>query len=205
MGRRLSAVWLGPPQRLRHAGSPRSVAPARPFPAPSLFVRASARIRLLGHRRNASFIPDFLMALDKVSSACFDSNQTSSRISERNGRTLFSNILFTVTFICVAAVVVMPKPTSPDSTPLLAATPPMGWNSWDAYGETVSEADIRANAKWMAEHLKSYGWQYVVVDSGWYVTNHSAGTNAESAQFSLDAFGRYTPAVNTIPSAEQGA
>jgi hypothetical protein len=81
----------------------------------------------------------------------------------------------------------------------------MGWNSWDAYGETVSEADIRANAQWMAEHLKSYGWQYVVVDSGWYVTNHSSGTNAESAQFSLDAFGRYTPAVNTIPSAAQDA
>jgi hypothetical protein len=87
----------------------------------------------------------------------------------------------------------------------LAATPPMGWNSWDAYGETVGESDIRANAQWMAEHLKAYGWEYVVVDSGWYVTNHSAGTNAAAAQFSLDAFGRYAPAFNTIPSAAQGA
>jgi hypothetical protein len=88
---------------------------------------------------------------------------------------------------------------------LLAATPPMGWNSWDSYGETVSEADIRSNAAWMAEHLEAYGWEYVVVDSGWYVKNHGAGTNAAAAQFSLDTFGRYTPAVNTIPSAEQGA
>jgi alpha-galactosidase len=88
---------------------------------------------------------------------------------------------------------------------LLAATPPMGWNSWDAYGETVSESDIKANAAWMAEHLKAYGWEYVVVDSGWYVTNHSAGTNAATAEFSLDDYGRYTPAVNTIPSAEKGA
>jgi alpha-galactosidase len=88
---------------------------------------------------------------------------------------------------------------------VLAATPPMGWNSWDAYGETVSESDIKANAAWMAEHLKPYGWQYVVVDSGWYVTNHSAGTNAANAEFSLDEYGRYTPAVNTIPSAENGA
>jgi hypothetical protein len=79
----------------------------------------------------------------------------------------------------------------------------MGWNSWDAYGETVSEQDIRANAQWMAQHLKSFGWQYVVVDSGWYVTNHSAGTNAESARFSLDDYGRYTPAVNTFPSAAE--
>jgi alpha-galactosidase len=88
---------------------------------------------------------------------------------------------------------------------LLAATPPMGWNSWDAYGETVGESDIKANAAWMAEHLKAYGWEYVVVDSGWYVTNHSAGTNAAASEFSLDDYGRYTPAVNTIPSAEKGA
>ena len=88
----------------------------------------------------------------------------------------------------------------PDSPPaLLAATPPMGWNSWDSYGESVSEADIRANAKWMAEHLKSSGWQYIVVDMGWYVTNHSAGSNAENSQFSLDAYGRFTPAENSIP------
>ena len=117
----------------------------------------------------------------------------------------FSAAFVLVIFICTAAVILVARPAAPDSPPLLAATPPMGWNSWDAYGETVSEADIRANAQWMAEHLKSYGWQYVVVDSGWYVTNHSSGTNAESAQFSLDAFGRYTPAVNTIPSAAQDA
>jgi len=89
--------------------------------------------------------------------------------------------------------------------PVLAARPPMGWNSWDAYGESVKESDIRASAEWMAKNLKSFGWEYVVVDSGWYVTNHREGTNANDAQFSLDAFGRYTPAVNTMPSAAQDA
>jgi hypothetical protein len=87
----------------------------------------------------------------------------------------------------------------------LAATPPMGWNSWDSYGETVSEADIKANAAWMAEHLKPYGWQYVVVDEGWYVTNQLSRSDTVPAQFSLDAYGRYMPAVTTIPSAEHGA
>jgi hypothetical protein len=106
--------------------------------------------------------------------------------------------------VSAAAIFGIAKPTTPDSPPQLAATPPMGWNSWDAYGESVSESDIRANAQWMSKHLKSFGWQYIVVDSGWYVTNHSVGTNAEHAQFSLDAYGRYTPAVNTIPSAAQG-
>lgn len=88
---------------------------------------------------------------------------------------------------------------------IAAATPPMGWNSWDAFGESVKESDIRGAADWMAKNLKSYGWQYVVVDSGWYVNNHAAGYNAETAEFSLDEFGRYTPATNTIPSAANGA
>ncbi len=117
----------------------------------------------------------------------------------------FSWPLICVVVVCAAAFFLRAQTAAPDSLPLLAATPPMGWNSWDSYGESVSEADIRANAQWMAQHLKSYGWQYVVVDMGWYVTNHSVGANAESAQFSLDAYGRYTPAVNTIPSAAQRA
>jgi hypothetical protein len=39
-------------------------------------------------------------------------------------------------------------PSSLDHKPLLAATPPMGWNSWDGYGTTVREADVKANAQW---------------------------------------------------------
>jgi alpha-galactosidase len=87
----------------------------------------------------------------------------------------------------------------------VAKTPPMGWNSWDAYGESVKEADIRATADWIAKNLKSYGWEYVVVDSGWYVKNHGARSNANNAEFNLDEFGRYIPAGNTIPSAANGA
>jgi alpha-galactosidase len=110
-----------------------------------------------------------------------------------------------VALLSVAVAFVTAKSAAPDSPPVLAATPPMGWNSWDSFGESVSEADIRANAKWMAEHLKNSGWQYIVVDMGWYVTNHSAGSNAESAQFSMDPYGRFTPAVNSIPSAANDA
>ena len=115
----------------------------------------------------------------------------------------FPRPIFSV--VLAAAALLSLTAATPDSPAAIAATPPMGWNSWDSFGESVSEADVRANAKWMAEHLKNSGWQYVVVDMGWYVTNHSAGSNAETAQFSLDEFGRFTPAVNNIPSAAQGA
>ncbi len=43
-------------------------------------------------------------------------------------------------------------------------TAPMGWNSWDCYGAAVTEDIVRKNAEFMAENLKQYGWEYVVVD-----------------------------------------
>jgi len=123
------------------------------------------------------------------------------------GRRIAFLLVMICAVLCISILAAHSASTSSnaEAQTLLAATPPMGWNSWDSYGETVSEADIKANAAWMASHLKSYGWEYIVVDEGWYVTNHAAGTPAAAAQFSLDAYGRYIPAVNTIPSAENGA
>ena len=48
-----------------------------------------------------------------------------------------------------------------------AQTPPMGWNSWDCYGPTVTESEVKANADYMAANLKKHGWEYVVVDIRW--------------------------------------
>ena len=38
-----------------------------------------------------------------------------------------------------------------------AATPPMGWNSWDCFATTVTEEQTKAQAAYMAEHLKAHG------------------------------------------------
>lgn len=86
-----------------------------------------------------------------------------------------------------------------------AQTPPMGWNSWDCYGPTVEEHEVRANADYMAEHLLKYGWEYIVVDIRWYVENDKAGGyNQTDPHYVLDAYGRYQPAVNRFPSAKGG-
>ncbi len=50
----------------------------------------------------------------------------------------------------------------------VAPVPPMGWNSWDAYGTTVREEEVKANADYMAKYLARYGWQYIIVDIEWY-------------------------------------
>ncbi len=86
-----------------------------------------------------------------------------------------------------------------------AKTPPMGWNSWDCYGPTVQEHEVKANADYMAKYLRKYGWEYVVVDIRWFVENDKAGGyNQTDPRYVMDEYGRYLPAVNRFPSAKNG-
>jgi hypothetical protein len=56
---------------------------------------------------------------------------------------------------------------SPPSHRKNAPTPPMGWNSWDCFGTTVTEDQAKAQADAMAKYLKPYGWTYFTVDIQW--------------------------------------
>jgi hypothetical protein len=86
-----------------------------------------------------------------------------------------------------------------------APTPPLGWNSWDCFGPTVVESEVKANADYMAKYLKSSGWEYVVVDIRWYVGNDKAhGYNETDPDYVVDEYGRFLPAVNRFPSASGG-
>ncbi|MCL5020124.1 MAG: NPCBM/NEW2 domain-containing protein [Bacteroidetes bacterium] len=86
-----------------------------------------------------------------------------------------------------------------------AQTPPMGWNSWDCFGSTVNEREVRANADYMAAHLKKYGWKYIVVDIRWYVSNpHVRAYNETDPIINMDKYGRLIPAVNRFPSSAGG-
>lgn len=86
-----------------------------------------------------------------------------------------------------------------------ALTPPMGWNSWDCFGPTVVESEVKANADYMAANLARHGWEYVVVDIRWFVENDKAGGyNQTNPIYVYDEWGRYMPAVNRFPSAADG-
>ena len=87
---------------------------------------------------------------------------------------------------------------------MIAQTPPMGWNSWDGYGASVTEATVRQNAETMAAELLAYGWEYVVVDIQWYQPTATSHEYEPFAELSMDGFGRLTPAVNRFPSAADG-
>ena len=82
---------------------------------------------------------------------------------------------------------------------LIAPNPPMGWNSWDSYGLSVTESEFQANAEFMSQRLRRYGWEYAVVDEGWYLTNPEAKPGG--FRFSMDGNGRYRPAGNRFRSA----
>ena len=85
----------------------------------------------------------------------------------------------------------------------VAPTPPMGWNSWDAYGFTIDEADFKANVLVLAG-MKKLGWTYAVIDEGWYMANTS-GDKAATRDYQLDANGLLIPDTKRFPSAAGGA
>lgn len=84
----------------------------------------------------------------------------------------------------------------------LAPTPPMGWNSWDAYGLTIDEADFKANATVLAS-VQRYGWQYAVIDEGWYMDN-PFGHSLDEKKYLWDANGILIPVASRFPDSVNG-
>jgi alpha-galactosidase len=97
----------------------------------------------------------------------------------------------------------------------IAPTPPMGWNSYNCFGSAVHEDEVKANADYMAQHLKQYGWQYIVVDFLWAYDNPPYSKIGNPFQkrlddgsyipwLAMDSIGRLIPHVNKFPSAIDG-
>ena len=103
-----------------------------------------------------------------------------------------------------------------DQSANLAPTPPMGWNSYNSWGAAVTETEMRQNADYLAKELKSYGWQYVVVDYCWSYPHPPGSTQNNPPQFRLkkdnapvpwlgmDQYGRLLPDLRKFPSAQNG-
>ena len=85
-----------------------------------------------------------------------------------------------------------------------APSPPLGWNSWDAYGLTINEADYRANATVLAQ-LRQFGWEYAVIDEGWYMQDPFANTSARPANISGTPTASSFPRPTDSPPSANGA
>ena len=88
----------------------------------------------------------------------------------------------------------------------LTLTPPLGWNSYDAFGDNVVEAEVLANARYLAAEMQPVGWDTVVVDYCWSDPGaHDNNRNRRAqALLAMDDFGRLLPATNRFPSAVNG-
>lgn len=87
----------------------------------------------------------------------------------------------------------------------LALTPPMGWNSWDAFGPSVREDEVIANADYMARHLLKFGWNTIVVDIQWYAQKTKThGYIPDPHNVTMDEYGRLIPDPARFPSAVNG-
>jgi len=50
----------------------------------------------------------------------------------------------------------------------ISLTPPLGWNSWNCWGLSVSDKKVRQSADQMkASGLIDHGWSYINIDDGW--------------------------------------
>ncbi|HXU62593.1 MAG TPA: putative Ig domain-containing protein [Polyangia bacterium] len=72
----------------------------------------------------------------------------------------------------------------------LRPTPPLGWNSYDAFGASITEDEVVQQAQAMRTQLQPYGWNNVIVDYRWY-----------DAEDKIDANGRFLPSPAKYPSA----
>ena len=91
----------------------------------------------------------------------------------------------------------------------LALTPPLGWNSYDAYGDSVTEDETFANAAWMKQYLQPFGWDTIVVDFRWYDPKPTGNdfllnSTRTGAALTADSLGRLLPAPNRFPSSVGG-
>ncbi|MFA9390338.1 MAG: NPCBM/NEW2 domain-containing protein [Prolixibacteraceae bacterium] len=112
-------------------------------------------------------------------------------------------ITATLVFLIIIALSI----TNAQNTPAYwqyASTPPLGWNSWDIYGTTVSEQQIKDQADAMAEHLLPSGYAYLTVDIQWYEPESKGHAYDPKATLTMDEYGRLTPGLKKFPSAADG-
>ncbi|MFW2829370.1 glycoside hydrolase family 27 protein [Sphingomonas sp. ID0503] len=86
----------------------------------------------------------------------------------------------------------------------LAPTPPMGWNSWNSFATTITEAQAIETAGIMAEKLLPFGYDVFTVDIQWYEPEAKSYDYNTKPTPALDAYGRVIPAPNRFPSSVDG-
>jgi alpha-galactosidase len=90
--------------------------------------------------------------------------------------------MFKVRALLLAALL-LPSASFAQTT-TLAATPPMGWNSWNLFAGRVNDADVRAAADAMiSSGMKDAGYIYVNIDDTWQGDRDAQGNIHANSKF----------------------
>ena len=83
-----------------------------------------------------------------------------------------------------AIVLISPFPIAKAQSAQEAATPPMGWNSWNHFGDKVNDANVRATADAMVSSgMRDTGYIYVNVDDTWEGQRDAQGNIHPNSKF----------------------
>lgn len=126
--------------------------------------------------------------------------------------------------ICIAAIAVVSCCGENQTTKCnnyVAPTPPMGWNSFDAYDCRINEQEFKDIVDYMADNLLEYGWEYAVIDYCWFNDNPGGWDNPEKRyghpnvrldkngvpldSLCMDQYSRLLPSEVRFPSSANGA
>jgi hypothetical protein len=66
---------------------------------------------------------------------------------------------------------------------------------------TITEPSFRANVTTQKEKLASHGWEYSVIDEGWFFENPKDRDKPDTLRYAIDPYGRYVPVPARFPSA----
>lgn len=114
------------------------------------------------------------------------------------GVTMLRSRLLSSLVFAGLALALLPAATAQN---IVAATPPMGWNSWDSFGLTINQSEFEHEADYMHQHLQKYGWQYMIIDEGWFAGYpDKKGVPRKVEGYNISPNGLYLPAPNRFPS-----
>ncbi len=69
-------------------------------------------------------------------------------------------------------------------TPSIAATPPMGWNSWNHFAGKIDDATVRAQADAMVSTgMRDAGYLYINIDDTWEAERDAQGVIHTNSKF----------------------
>jgi alpha-galactosidase len=116
-----------------------------------------------------------------------------------NQQRWISSLIFFVLFSVILNNQTSAQPSNKTYAPLL------GWNSYNCYGSNADAKILSENLDVFIEKLKPFGYEYFVIDAGWYrhydlKQGEKWPSKGDKAHLNIDEYGRFIPSKTLFPN-----